>query len=178
MENKPSISIGTILLGLLITSAILLTYYFFPTIKNNYQKVVSSRGESLENSPESPIPTPTRNPNYKLPAGPQSYNFSHGDQVVGPRVTSVSFSPLAAEKDTKQSLSAVFPSSEKVTSAIFSFSTDTLSDQKVDLKQKPDNPSIWEATWTMPDTTKNKYHVRLIFSGEKGVYDEVMRILE
>lgn len=178
MENKKSITLGNLLLALLIVTIIILVYYFFPVIKDNLQRIFPSKQQISEELSETPIPTPTRKPNYKLPEGPQSYNFSHGDNVTGPRVSTVSFSPLAAKKDTTQTVSAVFPAGEAVSSVVFSYDTDNLKNQKLELSKKPNNPSIWEGTWTMPDTTDNIYNVRLIFLGNSGVYDEVMKFFE
>jgi len=115
---------------------------------------------------------------YKLPAGEQVYNLSHGDKVVGPRAGKISYNPLPIVPDRPQTITVTFPQTEKVSSAVIFIDTDNFEGQKLNLQKTNDSASnIWAGTWTPKDTNHNRYRVRFYFVGPAGTYNAVSNIL-
>lgn len=170
-------TIKNLLLLLLLILLSLLSYFYFGKIKFSTNKS-TSKSISLENQKKETDQVINQVKNYQLPSGEQTYNLSHGIDVVGPKATQIIFNPLRAKRGEEQTISVTFPVTEKVTSAELSFNTDSVSNQKVSLQKTPDpKTNTWSATWEFGDNANSKYNVELLFVGVSGSYKNVMRFL-
>ncbi len=170
-------TIKNLLLFLLLILLSLLSYFYFGKIKFASNKS-APQSISVESPKKETDQVINQVKNYQLPAGEQTYNLSHGTDVVGPKATQIIFNPLRVKKGEKQTISVIFPVTEKVTSAELSFNTDSASNQKVSLQKTPDpKTNIWSATWEFGDSANSKYNVELLFVGVSGTYKNIMRFL-
>lgn len=139
--------------------------------KNNQ---LSSSGLA-ENSPAA-SPTPTPKPTIvPLPEGSQTYRFSNGSKVVGPKISSLTIDPLTPNQGDTQTVTL----SAMHTSAITSVTIEVITDHKTEkhtLTQKSGTSvdGSWEGAWTMNDTFDYTYGLRLVLTSSEGIYDNTM----
>ena len=120
--------------------------------------------------PETPIP-------YTLPSGSQTYRFSHGSGVKGPKMSSVTIDPLDPQNGADQIVTIDLESESPVTKAQLTIITDS-KEKVIDLKlvEGDSNKGKYQGSWKVNDTFNTKYAIRYILRSEKGVYDETMFI--
>lgn len=113
----------------------------------------------------------------KLPKGTQTYTFSHGDKVTGPKPSTVTMDPLSTTLNEKQSITITISDSSPVTSASVFLTTDTKKDVEHVLSKKTtqDKKDVWTGSWTVEDTNDQRYEARLYITNATGVYDNTMR---
>lgn len=168
-----------ILIFLLILLFGLAVYYFYLLkIQSRFSRQESSpaSGQSSAGFIAPPVKIVDVGTTYKLPAGEQTYNITHGDQVVGPRASKISYRPLPLTPGQSQTITVTFPATETVSSAVIFMGTDHLEKQKVTLKKSQD-PNVWVGSWTPSDTADTRDYARLYFVGPSGTYDNVMTFL-
>lgn len=113
---------------------------------------------------------------YVLPAGEQTYNVSHGEEVAGPKMSQIVYSPLAFESGQDQKIKIVFPENEVVGSVVLFVNTDNKENQKVTLK-KESKTNTWVGDWTPEDSIKTRYSVKIVAVGTAGEYNNTMYFL-
>lgn len=159
---------------LFLTIASALSIFFFdPVVWKGFlkPKPTPTALVTVESTPSEPrIKT-------NLPKGTQTYTFSHGDKVTGPKPSTVTLDPLSTTLNQKQSVTITVTESSPVTSASVFLTTDTKKDIEHVLTKKttPDNKDVWTGSWTVDDTTDQRYEARLYITNATGVYNNIMR---
>jgi len=124
--------------------------------------------------PTPSIPTPSKIP-YILPTGKQVYRFSHGDQVVGPKIQTLTFDPLDAPSGTKQTITLEIESVSPMTDNSIIVSTDNRA-KTLNLKliSGDTTKGTYSVSWTVDDTHDTIYSVRYILKSTTDTYDNTM----
>ncbi|MFC1653589.1 hypothetical protein ACFL1M_01965 [Patescibacteria group bacterium] len=99
-------------------------------------------------------PTPTPKP---LPNGAQTYNYSHGNQVVGPKPTKVIIDPIDPNQGQKQTLTLKIPHDKPITNATATLNTD--NNQK-ESKFENNGGDLWIAEWIVDDSYEYTYKIK------------------
>ncbi|KKR03382.1 MAG: hypothetical protein UT26_C0002G0017 [Microgenomates group bacterium GW2011_GWC1_39_12] len=109
------------------------------------------------------IVKPTPKP-YPLPQGPQTYPFSYGSAVTGPKPSEVLINPYDPKKDEKQTFTVKAKYDKPITYAAIDLETDhgvkTYPMQRI---SGIDTDGVWEVTITTIDTHDYIYNVGLDF---------------
>jgi hypothetical protein len=124
---------------------------------------------------ETPAVAPTKKPVYVLPSGTQTYTFSHGKKVVGPKLGKVTLDPLTPENNTVQKLTVTITNDSPVTSAQVTLITD--SDQKTYPLQRTNGTNqdgTWTTEWNMIDTYEQNYRLKFDLKSSTGDYSGSM----
>lgn len=138
--------LGTILL-------ILVGVYLFPTIKSWFVK------------PAPPISSPKavncdHSKATRLPKGSQSWAFSFGDGVTGPKIQTATIDTLTPRAGSTQNLTLTIKNQSPLTTARAFVYTDDRS-QQYDLKLTKGSATdgTWSGLWRLDDTTDCTYHI-------------------
>lgn len=149
--------------------------YTFETLKTTIIKSPSPVVDTTTNNPE---PTPTPNipkPSVKLPSGPQTYTFSHGELVKGPRISTITFTPLTPDPNSTQSVSLNATYQSDITKVIVEIITDNKSTRhELTRSTGSKNDGTWTGNWTIDDTYENRYGARLVLESSPDTYDNIM----
>ncbi|MEI8233009.1 MAG: hypothetical protein WCG44_04715 [bacterium] len=162
-----------------------LFYYLqvsYPFLFASFSKRLTQPSEAttISPSPTAPqaptpsIPTPSKIP-YILPTGKQVYRFSHGDQVVGPKIQTLTFDPLDAPSGTKQTITLEIESASPMTDNSIIISTDNRAKTlKLKLTSGDTSTGTYSVSWTVDDTHDKVYAVRYILKSTTDTYDNTM----
>lgn len=109
-----------------------------------------------------------------LPPGKQTYTFSHGNAVVGPKPMELTVDPLTPPVDGKQTVTITASHSADITTAAIFVTTDTKKDVKHSLTRIRGTPTagVWQGAWTLDDTYEKIYTFRLYLTSAQDTYDE------
>ncbi len=164
-NTKITILLLISLLGLLTAS------YFYIQIdakKNNRPLLFESKQKPAKTeeikSSSKPLP-------IILPAGKQTYRFSHGKDVVGPKPESITIDPLTPNKGEKQTVTLKISAAAPAESASIEIITDNKSaDHRLNFAD-----GNWTGSWEIDDTYDYKYGLRLVLKNG-GTYDNTVWI--
>ena len=179
MAKKANVEI-VIFSVVLVVLLISLFVYFFLKNENNLFKndltlvsVESDRRSKLPSVSPSLPPGPTSIP-YTLPSGPQTYRFSHGSNVTGPKIQTMIINPLDPKKGTTQTVTLAINSESPVTKAsIIIYSDSQEKDVNLKLISGDFLKGTYQGSWEVNDTYNNKYALRYILKAEKNTFDNV-----
>jgi len=108
-------------------------------------------------------PKPTVKP---LPTGKQIYNYSHGNDVVGPKPTQVIIDPIDPKPGSTQSFSVKIGDATPVQKANIVLKTDNQeTEYPLVLTEKGVDFGIWTANWEMNDSYDYTYQIDIIIYG-------------
>lgn len=151
--------------------AALSVFFFDPVVWKSLRKPTPTPAmEAIAPTPSEPrILT-------NLPKGTQTYTFSHGDKVTGPKPSTVTLNPLSTTLNEKQSITITVTESSPVTSASVFLTTDTKKDvEHVLTKSTTTKKDVWTGSWSVDDTSDQRYEARLYITSSDGVYNNTMR---
>ncbi|MCR4280070.1 MAG: hypothetical protein NUV82_01435 [Candidatus Komeilibacteria bacterium] len=177
MAKKANVEI-VIFSVVLVVLLISLFVYFFLKNENNLSE---NRLTSVESDKRSKLPSvsPSRPPGptsvpYTLPSGPQTYRFSHGSNVTGPKIQTMIINPLDPKKGTIQTVTLAINSESPVTKASIIVYSDS-QEKNVNLKLISGDflKGTYQGSWEVNDTYNNKYALRYILKAEKNTFDNV-----
>lgn len=141
----------------------------------NYFKDNGGTGD--KNSISTPEVTRSRGtPNpYKLPTGAQSYSFSTGSEVKGPKIGNVTIDPLDPKIGTKQTFTLTVESESPVTNASVVVNTDN-KEENVILKliEGTAVSGKFQGSWQVNDPYDYIYAFTYIVKADNGVYENTM----
>lgn len=172
-----------LLMVLVLTVTTLATMIVLPLLTGGkYQNPVSQRSQKIL-AQLGAVPSPTTQPimtpcpGYHIPTGKQQYQWSHGPDVVGPKIGTMIIDPLDPSSGQKQTITVTIKNDSPVTSAGAILLTDN-SEQKGAFKLKDGSTTdgTWELTWQTRDSYKCQYAIRFDLKSTTGNYNEVMRI--
>ena len=128
-------------------------------------------------APTAPTPLPEKKPPYVLPTGAQTYRFSHGTNVTGPKPQLVTIDPLDPRSGSTQTISVVVHSTSAVQSVVVVIGTDhqekTLNLQ---LTSGDSQKGTYQGSWQIDDSYENKYSFRYILTAENSAFNNTMYV--
>lgn len=129
---------------------------------------------SLSDNQSSPIPTPTPTI-IPLPTGPQSYRFSNGSEVVGPKISRLSINPLTPESGTNQTITIEAGHTSPITEVMVEIITDKeTKTQKLSQSSGTESQGSWTGTWNIPGSYDYQYGFHLVLKSNDSTYDNTM----
>lgn len=136
---------------------------------------VSSQTPAPATSSDSqPADSFSRTP-YTLPSGSQTYRFSHGEGVVGPKIQIATIDPLDPQNGDTQTITLEIESESPVQSAVIIVSTDNREKTlNLGLISGDSQKGKYQGSWQVDDTYENKYSFRYILTSETGTFDNTM----
>jgi len=119
-----------------------------------------------------PTPEPTLPPSPKpLPTGKQVYRYSHGDDVVGPKLQVVTIDPFDPKPGQTITITATIKHDSPVTSATAILVTDNQSNnQPMQLIDGSDTDGTWTTEYTLDDTYLYTYQLNFELASSTGDY--------
>jgi hypothetical protein len=120
----------------------------------------------------SPTPKPTIIP---LPEGPQSYRFSYGSEVVGPKISRLTVNPLTPEPGTNQTITIEAGHTTPITEVVVEVITD--EETKTHKLSKSDGNELqgsWTGTWNINTPYNYQYGFHLVLKSSDSTYDNTM----
>lgn len=120
--------------------------------------------------PEPQVPT-------TLPKGTQTYTFSYGDAVQGPKPQTLTINPLSPDSGQPQSITIAIRNTTPVTDVSVFTTTDTKNEVRHTLTRTGGTPTdgAWEGSWTLDDSYLSRYYIRLYIKSNKNIYNEIMK---
>lgn len=138
---------------------------------SSFKKTTDSQDIALDNLSSNSTPQT----NYTLPPGEQVYEFSHGENVKGPKPKSLTLTPLSPREDRLQSASISISDSLPIKKITLTVVSDTLvTAHELTLTSGTEKDGIWSGSWSLNDTIDNRYAVRTTIIGDSGKYDSAM----
>ncbi len=157
--KKKSSSVDTLIspagiVALLVIIVLISGGIYFYSRKNTYTKKTTISVK--------PTPKP-----YPLPQGPQTYPFSYGSAVQGPKPSQITIAPYDPKKGEKQTYTVKAKYDKPITYAAIDLETDhgakTYPMQRI---SGVDTDGVWEVTITTTDTHDYIYNVGLDFRSD------------
>lgn len=144
----------------------------FATIKELPQRLLSSRTD--RNPAKSPSPPPAGLV-VSLPSGPQTYKFSHGKEVLGPKTSELTLDPLTPQNGQTQTLTLQASHTSPITSVSVEVITDNQTTPHALTQSSGDElDGTWSGSWTIDDSYDYTYGLRLMLSSADHNYDNTM----
>ncbi len=121
-------------------------------------------------TPNSPLGAP-----YTFPSGIQTYRFSHGKDVVGPKIKTAIIDPLDPQPGATQTITLEIESVSPVKSAVIIAATDNRK-ETLSLKLISGDflEGAYQVSWQVKDTYNVRYFFRYILTAEDSVFDNIM----
>jgi hypothetical protein len=143
-----AISLGVLSLGLV-------TALFFPQIKSLFVKPPAQQlGVKCE-------------PGLPLPKGFQSWQFSHGDEVKGPKIKTATIDTLTPPMGGSQTLTLTIKSDSPVTNATATVHTDSTSQNyPLELNKGSTTDGTWIGIWRINDSHDCVYHISFVLENQ------------
>ncbi len=112
---------------------------------------------------------------YTLPSGIQTYRFSHGEAVVGPKIRTVVIDPLDPAPGADQTITLELESESPVKSVVIIAATDNRK-KTLNLKLISGDSlkGAYQASWQPNDTYDVRYSLRYILTAEDSIFDNTM----
>ena len=155
---------------LALTTLTLLTLLFLPYFTGGkYQNPVSRLAGTIPIKYEKPKATLPPRITYPLPSGKQSWAFSRGSEVKGPKIDIATVDPLTPGKGDVQTVTITVKNDTPVTKAITTLFTDNQS-LVLDLKliSGSSTDGTWAISWKISDTYNNIYHINFDLISSSG----------
>lgn len=148
---------------------------FKQTIQNIYNRAVSQTPQPTPTPPPTTPASPLPKPSVILPKGAQTYNFSHGDQVLGPKTSTLTLDPLSPNTGETQTITLKATHTSPITSVSVELITDNqTTPHTLTQKDGTNQDGTWSGSWKMSDTFQAKYGLRLILKSDDHDYDNTM----
>lgn len=174
-KTKIELIVFSVVLVVLLIS---LLVYFFSKNEKNLSEKNSASIESDKRSKQSSVNfNPSRGPisvPYTPPSGPQTYRFSHGKDVIGPKIQTMIIDPLDPKKGATQTITLTINSESPITKASIIVYSDS-QEKNIDLKLISGDflKGDYQGFWQVNDTYNNKYALRYIIKAEKNTFDNI-----
>lgn len=169
LPPQPKSHLLPLLIVLLLVASGTLYYYLRVTYPSNEAPIppLASRGAT-------PEPLPSKPP-YVLPSGLQTYRFSHGKNVTGPKVQVVTFDPLDPQVGATQNITLEIESPTPLVSATITITSDN-QEKTLDFKRTGGDTlkGTYQASWQVDDTFDLKYSVRYLLLSANDKFDNTM----
>lgn len=174
VANPPKSHLLPLLIALLLVASGSLYYYLRVTSPDLFRSVPPST--RLEPLASGLIAGPSKPP-YTLPTGLQTYKFSHGKDVTGPKIQVVTFDPLDPEVGSTQTITLEIESPTPLESAEITLTSDN-QERTLALKLKSGDAlrGTYQTSWVVDDTFDLKYSVHYLLLTANDKFDNTMYI--
>jgi hypothetical protein len=183
-RDRSSLFTNLLLIFLLLIALGLGGYYYHLlhpefSISSVVQSLVSTAPEdnslTLTAPTTAPTPLPEKKPPYILPTGAQTYRFSHGADVTGPKPQLVTIDPLDPQPGSTQTISVVIHSTSAVQSAVVIVGTDH-QEKTLNLKLSSGDSlkGTYQGSWPVDDTYSQKYFLHYLLKSKTDTFDNTM----
>lgn len=134
------------------------------------QQISRRLSQTIAPSPSlSPSPSPCVA--SRIPVGKQVYRYSHGKDVVGPKLQVVTLDPNDPQEDQRISITAEIKHDSPVTNATLYLVTDNKTvEEKMKLISGEPNNGIWATEIEINDTYLCTYELNFDLQSETGNY--------
>lgn len=194
--NRPPQSHLLVLLVVLVLVLSSSLYYYLrvtsPELLTGFPDIIGTLKSRLVSLyPSSPSPSPQNQagpaqqdnnlapskPPYTLPTGSQTYRFSHGKDVTGPKVQVVTFDPLDPEVNSTQTITLEIESPTPLESAQITLTSDN-QEKTLDLERTSGDAlqGTYQTSWVVDDTFELTYAVHYLLLSENDKFDNTMYI--
>lgn len=148
-------------------------------LMSTYRAKKTGTGQDIPSSPQEGFTAPAASPETRqitaLPEGSQTYTFSHGSTVKGPKMSTLTIDPLTPEAGTTQTLKLTAAYSSTIKGAKVEVVTDNRRVEHILQRTAgTDTESTWEGNWILEDTYDYKYGFRFILTSDAETYDDYM----
>jgi len=110
-----------------------------------------------------------------LPRGKQIYHYSHGKDVVGPKLQVVTIDPFDPQPDQTINITAEIKHDSRVTKATAILITDNqITPQEMTLTSSETTNGTWTASIKLEDTNLCTYQLKFDLQSETGNYNDGM----
>lgn len=142
------------------------------TARENLQVIPSGSTPTATLKPTPvPLPAPTPAPR-PLPSGKQIYNLSHGENVVGPKISQVIVDPLDPSVGGTQIVTIKITHTSPVIEAKATLETDNMSKTYTfERIGGVDTDGTWQASWKMEDSYDQNYYLSFKLTSETDTYE-------
>lgn len=153
-----------------LTSPSSLKQISFTSLRN---KMLTTKPTIIEDtSAQIEEPTPSIVP---LPTGLQSYEFTHGAQVVGPKVAKIIYDPLTPSAGGTQKVTLTAAYSAPITDVVLTIVSDHLiTPHTLSLTSGTTTDGTWTGSWVIDDTLDTRYAARTTLKSTKDTHDSAM----
>lgn len=174
MVKKAKIKLIVFLVVLVVLLISLLVYFFSKNEKNPSEDSLVSIESDKRSRQLSASPSPSPGVPYVLPSGSQTYRFSHGPDVVGPKIQTMTVNPLDPKVGSTQTFTLEIKSESPVTKTSIIIYSDS-QEKNVDLKLISGDSlkGVYQGSWNVNDTYNNKYALKYILKTEKNTFDNI-----
>lgn len=158
-----------LLVSVCITCISALIYYLFSLKTESEYRELSPEIEA-STLPSSPTPTPT--PIILKPDKGRegNYNISQGSEVVGPKISKVTFDPLDPKPDEALTITISLPPDQAPTNIVGTLQSDNQLNQLQFIKKNTSDKTyeVWSLTTDINDSLLYKYILKIDASNEAG----------
>lgn len=183
-RDRSALFTNLLLVFLLLVALGLGGYYYHLlhpeiTLSSIVQSLVSTAPENnsltLTASSATPPPVPTQKNHYVLPTGAQTYRFSHGTEVTGPKPQLVTISPLDPQPGSTQTITLIIHSASPIQNAVVTVGTDNQKKTlNLQLTSGDSFKGTYQGSWQVDDTYDEKYFLHYLLKSENGTFENTM----
>jgi len=183
MDDLPTHNKSLILTPLLIILLLVIGASGYYYISISYPTLFADITTSVKSSPqpkqeETLLPRPPIRKAVALEDGPRTYKFSHGDQVVGPRISELTMNPLNNKEGENQTLTIKATHPLPITNVTIELITDNkIVKHELKLIEGSATDGVWQTNWQSSDTHSGRYGLRLFLESSDNNYDNVMMFI-
>lgn len=110
-----------------------------------------------------------------IPEGKQVFRFSHGDQVVGPKIKTLEISEMKPEVGKNQKVTLEIKNETPINLVALTLVTDVKETKYVLKKIKgTETDGTWSVEWMIDDTYNYKYQIKFDLESASGNYQDAM----
>lgn len=121
-------------------------------------------------------PSPTPLPPKILPTGDQTYTFSHGPDVVGPKLHTVIVAPIDPAVGAMQTITATITHTSPVTTVTGYLYTDKgVTEHPFKMISGTATDGTWSSSWFMPSTYLQIYYLNFSIKSTTTSWDGGLR---
>lgn len=186
METEVPIRQKSYLIPLIITLILVLVGAAFFYLKTTYPFLFAGLSQKVSTALSTPSPSPQATSSlgeaalptpipYVLPTGSQIYHYSHGSEVKGPKIQTVTIDPIDPQPGTTQTLTLEIESVSPMTKNALTIATDNHTTSLELTRISGDNlKGTYAVTWTPTDTYEHTYSLRFKLESTTDAFDSTM----
>jgi len=151
-----------------------LAFKYFTGTTVNFSAVTSKFRAATDSKPK---PSPSPRPIKDIGTGEQTFNFSHGSEVLGPKLGQVTLTPIDPKIGETQTITTTLKHDSPITLAKVNIQTDnntTIKDLK--LVAGTNTNGTWQATIKYKDSYDYNYYIKFNLQSTTGNYEGGLRL--
>lgn len=137
-----------------------------------YVKIRESKLKQLAEVPPVRVEKAKKTP-LPLPQGPQTYRYSHGKDVLGPKPQMVQLSTIDPGLNGKQKIEVTIIHDSPVTEAAVNLMTDNKVERHLLTRiSGTDMNGVWEGEWVVDDTYLDRFFLQFDLKSKNSSYKD------